>query len=351
VTVTASAADQLAASLDTPLTVPDLVPSQISPIMSDPSLGVDAPNVRINLPDGNTYTLPSSVLSGAYQLKNSLQNPASDVPSLSNDAYDMAVDKLSVVYSDLIGNTSLSFQDKWDASAQLPGAIISSLSTQSGFSVTSDQVTELIAKNADLQRKNNLFDPESSTLFVNNFAEAGATLAAFSSSASQANSVNPIPSPGGPADSNVSTFSNSGPESLGFEKVGTIYVAEPSTLTAISEAYGAAQVENNGGFNTDSLEADRELYAPEVPVNSLGNGSLVVSSNAVDALNFLTRMDSYYQSFTNLGQVNVYMKDNQMYFEVITNKYSSQLGNFVSSNPPTNSIQHQQVMQGLQHGR
>jgi hypothetical protein len=89
----------------------------------------------------------------------------------------------------------------------------------------------------------------------------------------------------------------------------------------IAEAYAAAMQTEDGGFNADSLETDREGYVFELPTHGLSNGAMIVTGAALDAASFLNAVGDKYNNFRTYGQVNVYMKDSQMYFEVTTNIY------------------------------
>jgi hypothetical protein len=141
------------------------------------------------------------------------------------------------------------------------------------------------------------------------------------------------------------TFSQNA-ESLGYEHIGTVYVATETNFTSLSEAYAAAS-QDDSGFNTDSLSTDKESYRQEIPTNYLADGSLVVGQNFVDALNFAAKVDVNQKEFVNLGQVNLYIKDNNLYYEIVTNTYNTSTNNFTKSNPTSSSPYYNQVYQGL----
>jgi hypothetical protein len=312
------------------------------------TVGPSMPNYTIALPSGNTYTIPRSLMLESYLDSYGLGQDQTPDKSMSVNAYQAAISNLPAIYSDLMASSKLSFQDKYDASVAIPGEIVSALSLQQGYPFTLDGYEALYAQNKALQGTSNLFDPKSSVVYVDGWRAAGAAMSAFSPSAAGAVSFNPI-SVNGPAVGISGTLSNSFFEDNNYEPVGTIFVVNNNKFEAFAEAYASVMQGGSGGFTGDGLNTDYDNYKFEIPTHAVSDGMFEVTSNALDAANFMTDVHSAYNNFESYGQVNIYMKDNQMYFNVVNHNYKYQTNTFSTTMLPTNSDTYQNVLQGIHH--
>jgi type IV secretion system protein VirB6 len=269
-------------------------------------------------------------------------------------AWGSVMQKLPEAMRQIANDTSLSFQQRYELSARLPGDVGLyfdrwHLAYQGDDARATEHIQDLITQIQAYQRQFGLFDPAQSTLIASDAEEAGRLLGQLLGGDHSATWLNPLEGKQGMRSTGPLSLGGE-TDRMGYETIGTILISDPRYFQAALAAYGLHVQEQAGGFDTDTLDATREL--PEgMPTSPRGARGYAVAQGVLDAASFITDVRSKAANFRATGSITIFEHEGKKYMEYVENSYSSRLSQFRKTAPTQDMDGFKKVVKGMQHAK